>query len=95
MSQDDGVRLDKVTDRNVDVERWAAALLRLSNLNLDEREVVYEVTVRAIEGLEIGRELYGPLDLSSDERDFRSEAADELRDGAIYLAADRVKRGRE
>lgn len=57
-----------------------AAMLGFSE---GERAIVQSV----IDGLERGRSVYGPLDLSTDERDFRVEATEELRDAVIYLTA--------
>lgn len=46
-------------------------------------------------GLVRGRDVYGPLDVATDTRDMRAEAAAELRDSMIYSAAGllRLQRG--
>ena len=51
-------------------------------LGPDEKRVVVAVAERLV----LGREQYGALDLATDERDMRAEAAEEFLDGAIYLA---------
>jgi len=54
----------------------------------DELRVVDDV----LSGLERGADTYGPLDLASDGRDFREEAAQEARDLLVYSAAENVAR---
>lgn len=54
-----------------------------SRRSLDELRVVDQV----LAGLERGADDYGPLDLARDQRDFGKEAAEELRDCLVYLAA--------
>jgi hypothetical protein len=67
---------------------------RIKALNEDEIAVLAEVLNFALEGLEKGRHRYGPLILEYDQRDFLQEAREELRDGAIYLAAAKLKHKR-
>lgn len=64
--------------------------LRYERLNDDEREVIREV----IEGLERGREVYGPLDIDGDARDFEVEALQEHRDAVVYLTVETIARRR-
>ena len=54
----------------------------------DELRVVDDL----LSGLERGAEVYGPLDLASDGRDFREEAAQEARDLLVYVSAENVAR---
>jgi hypothetical protein len=67
---------------------------RLTRCNDDERKVME----RVLQGIEKGRAVYGPLNLASDRRDLVSEADDEVRDFAAYVAMQRVlndlRRGR-
>ena len=46
------------------------------------------------QGLDEGRAVYGPLDLATDQRDLLGEAAAELRDACVYLAAAIVRGSR-
>lgn len=66
-------------------------VLLLERMNLDELAVMQEIA-HALLGK--GRDEYGPLNLATDKRDFRREAAEELRDWLVYDAADKVKRRR-
>lgn len=50
---------------------------------------------RVLSGIELGRESYGPLDLSTDARLMKREAAMELRDFLFYAAAIEVARDDE
>lgn len=43
------------------------------------------------EGLSRGRGVYGELRLGVDRRDFRAEAAEELRDALAYVGAELVR----
>jgi hypothetical protein len=53
------------------------------NLGHDEVRVLTRIAVR----LRQGREVYGPLDLATDAREFRSkEAREEVEDALVYLA---------
>jgi len=54
-----------------------------------------EVLVMLAEGTLAGECIYGQLDLGRDRRDFRRESAEELLDGAFYIAADLARRGRD
>ncbi|HEY1556764.1 MAG TPA: hypothetical protein VGF94_18140 [Kofleriaceae bacterium] len=42
-------------------------------------------------GLARGRQQYGELRVDADPRDFRREAADEIRDSLVYLGAELVR----
>jgi hypothetical protein len=68
---------------SVGVAAWAA---RLSACSRDELRVVD----RVLSGLEQGRSVYGPLDISRDPRSFIAEAAQEARDLLVYLAAHEI-----
>lgn len=59
---------------------------RLQHCSYDELRVID----RVLAGIELGREQYGPLDLSRDTRLFRREGAMELRDYLFYAAAHEV-----
>lgn len=52
-------------------------------LSPDELEVLEFVK----EGVRTGRKVYGPLEVSSDPRDFLYEAEQELRDSIVYMVA--------
>ena len=67
---------------------------RIRGLNSDELAVLEDVIESCLSGLEKGRAAYGSLDLSNDMRDFTAEANDEMRDGNLYIAMDRVRRSR-
>lgn len=62
-------------------------LVATAQLNRDELAVVLEVA----EGLVRGRDVYGPMTLSGDGRDYVTEAGEELRDALVYLSAQRIK----
>lgn len=55
--------------------------------NVDERTVLLTIARR----LMVGRRQYGALDLATDRRNFRHEAAEEAFDGCVYLACELVK----
>lgn len=59
---------------------------RLAHCSRDELRVIS----RVLDGIEIGRKIYGPMMLANDCRDFRREAAMEARDLLVYLAAHSV-----
>jgi hypothetical protein len=61
----------------------------LDALNEDEARVVLTFAKR----IRAGRDAYGPLDLTTDRRDFRKEAGEEALDLAAYLAFELVRRG--
>jgi hypothetical protein len=56
----------------------------------DELRVIHEIAGR----LAVGRAQYGVLDVS-DGHDWFKEASEEYLDGAIYLAAETIRRRRE
>jgi hypothetical protein len=56
---------------------------RAANLEPDALRVLCRIAER----LAMGRHQYGPLQLATDRRDWREEAAQELLDGCVYLAA--------
>jgi hypothetical protein len=62
----------------------------LKRLNDDEREVLLSVAKR----LAMGREVYGPLSIEHDPREWRREAHEEFLDGAIYLACETIRKRR-
>ena len=64
----------------------AAIAARLSACSFDELRVID----RVLQGIEQGREQYGPLDVSRDIRDWRREGAQEMRDWLFYCAAHEV-----
>ena len=72
----------------LDTERCAA--LRDELRAIAERSSFDELRVLAVlaRRLEVGRNRYGYLDLSSDKRDFKRERAEEYVDAAIYDACD-------
>ncbi len=81
------------------VEQARAALLAVvdqagelaevaAGLGDDERRVLLAIARR----LAIGRKAYGPLDVQGDRRDWRSEGAEELLDGCVYLACEAMRR---
>lgn len=53
----------------------------------DEKRVLELVE----EGLSSGREVYGPLEIDEDNRDWLEEAIEELRDALVYIAAKLVE----
>lgn len=71
---------------------YAERLRRLVHeLNPDERAVLMSVA----EGLVKGREVYGPLNASTEKRDMPREAFEEIRDGLIYLGVKMVQLERQ
>lgn len=56
----------------------------------DELDVIGVV----VERLQLGREIYGQLDVATDGRDFRAEARDEGIDRLIYEAAEALRLAR-
>jgi hypothetical protein len=56
----------------------------------DERDVLE----RILDGIEKGREVYGPMQLADDPRDLEAEADDEARDWLIYRSMRAVQRDR-
>ena len=85
LSGDDAEMLDQLGSRRFEMFQ------RIKALNEDEIAVLAEVLNFALQGLEKGRQAYGPLVLKYDQRDFLQEAREELRDGGIYLAAAKLK----
>ena len=72
------------------LDPWALGILsRLAACSNDERKVLEEILRR----IEAGRDVYGPLDLASDKRDFAAEATEEATDWTIYRAMLAVQRG--
>ena len=60
------------------------------HLGSDEIEVLIEIAGR----LSKGADEYGELDLDTDTRDFRAEAAEEAQDALVYLAAEKIRKRR-
>ena len=56
-------------------------------LGEDEVRVLTAIARR----LAMGRRQYGPLDVQGDRRDWKREAAEELLDGCVYLAAETMR----
>jgi len=61
---------------------------QLEGASLDELRVIAFVVERLCM---LGRASYGPLDLSTDERDFGIELDEEIADALVYIAAKRIK----
>ena len=74
-----------MSKRNDDTMTVIGALI--NQLNDDERDVLLAVAKR----LAMGREVYGPLSIAHDPRDWRKEAHEEFLDGAIYLACETIR----
>lgn len=70
-------------------DRLATLTAFAGGLGDDELRVL-EMVAR---GLDRGREVYGPLVLATDERDFGAEAFEEIRDALVYVAAAMLRRG--
>jgi hypothetical protein len=68
--------------------RSVCARLNDDRRSEDELRVVDDV----LSGLERGAEMYGALNLATDLRDFREEAAQESRDLLVYNSAENVAR---
>jgi hypothetical protein len=66
----------------------------LENLNDDERNVVLDVALRSARRMHMGRIQYGPLDLSTDARDWDDEADAECDDLSNYRAMRRIIRAK-
>lgn len=73
------------TTRRDAIQRCLAG--RLGALSIDELRVLDVITTRMI-GL--GRDMYGPLDLSRERRDWRGEQASEYADAIFYGACHEV-----
>jgi hypothetical protein len=83
MTDDDESMAD--TERALTTEVAARATLNGLACELGHDEV--RVLTRIAERLRGGRDVYGPLDLTSDTRKFRSkEAREEIEDALVYLA---------
>jgi hypothetical protein len=61
----------------------------VAELGTDERRVLLALARRLL----AGHGTYGRLDVATDRRDWRSEAAEELLDGCVYLACETMRRG--
>ena len=57
-----------------------------SNRSTDELAII-EVLADASSRLQQGRDVYGPLDVSTDSRDFLREAYEEILDFSVYISA--------
>lgn len=64
-------------------------------LSDDECRVIMTLLDDAVARIQKGREAYGPLELTSDTRDFVKEANEEVLDNAIYLAMDKLRKERK
>lgn len=67
-----------------------SAQIRISfpNLGADELRVVEAIAARLV----MGARQYGPLDIDHDSRDWRAEAAEEMLDASVYLAAALIRK---
>lgn len=72
-------------NKNPEIAHWKRAKIAgtCMFLNADELEIVLMVA----QGLKDGKEVYGDLDIETDTRDMRAEAAQELRDCLVYTSA--------
>lgn len=77
---------DAVTDHLCDSAGCALGVC-LRGLERDALRVLGRIADR----LRMGARLYGPLDIAHDKRDWAKEAGDELLDGCVYLAVERLK----
>lgn len=59
----------------------------IATLKADELEVLFTVA----QGLVKGREVYGTLRVTTDNRDFGAEALEEVRDALVYVGAKLVR----
>lgn len=69
-------------------------LERITALNEDERRVLTDILDFVLQGLEKGREIYGPMNLLTDDRDLELEAREEMRDGLVYETAAKLKKSK-
>ena len=68
---------------------WARGIAsRMESFSPDEKLVIE----RIVQGIEKGREVYGPMFLDRDGRDLVAEADDEARDWLIYRAMRRMQK---
>jgi hypothetical protein len=88
-SQESCLLMREHTDPDARLAHVPVAWVSVAGLGPDELRVVMHI----VERLRIGRERYGPLDLSSNPKDWRNEATEEFLDGAIYLAMESIRRG--
>ena len=71
------------TIRNPDLGTLCALDQAIAKLGRDEHRVLTRIAERLVHGAES----YGPLDISSDRRSFRSrEAREEVEDALVYFA---------
>lgn len=75
-----------------DARERCIATIVLPGLNNDELRVLEVIGLRM---LRIGRETHGPLDLSRERRDWRTEGALELADRIFYDACEEIARNDE
>ena len=68
------------------LHRADALWLRLVSCSIDELAVIEYV----LDGIELGRVQYGPLNLAADARNFREERAQEARDSLFYAACEYI-----
>ena len=64
-----------------------------SNRSTDELAII-EILADASRRLQQGRDVYGPLEVSTDRRDFLREAYEEILDFSIYISAQLVRLSR-
>ncbi len=60
----------------------------LDTLDTDELRVLTAIATR----LQRGAQIYGPLNLETDKRDFATEGHEELRDYLVYFACEHLKK---
>lgn len=63
---------------------------RIEAMEPDAQRVVMRIVERVVSRLELGRAQYGDLNLATDPRDWRAEAAEEAVDGLVYTAAGEI-----
>lgn len=70
------------------VERAAApAFVDVSGLGVDEVRVIERIVQR----VRMGQRQYGPFKLATNPKDWKAEAAEELLDATVYLAAQSLR----
>lgn len=80
----------EVSDLQEKVRRLESAARPGTGLSPDEQAILSYLELR----LQEGKETYGSLDLSSDQRDWDKERDEELADAIVYVACAALKRGR-
>lgn len=86
--------MSKETDAVTEMNQRFELMSILDQLNADERAVVLGSALMVARRMLSGRQRYAPLDLSTDVRDWLTEAAEEACDGLAYAVAAQVQRSR-